>query len=225
MRNGYASSWSAVWTIFLKDMRTEWRTREILVSMFVFGILMLVLFNFGLEGLTLPAAGVLWVAYVFAGVLGLNRSLAVERENAGLEALCAAPVAPSAVYIGKCLTHIVFMLAAEAMIFPFFVVFFNVQVGAGMPAVILVHLLGTLGFCIPGTLFSCIALNTRLRDILLPILLFPITVPVLIAAIESTHLAMNATLTFTSLWFKLLVGYNVIFFTVCLMIFGYILEE
>jgi heme exporter protein B len=215
-------------TILWKDFKIELRTREVFSASFVFCIIVLIVFNFTLdltgdEALRL-GPGFLWVAFAFAGILSLNRSFAVEKEEGCTQALLLAPVDRGAVYIGKLLSNLIFMLITELIILPLFIVLFNLDISGGVPLLVLVFFLGTLGFASVGTVFSAIAANTRMREVMLPILLLPVTVPVLIAAVETTSYAIGAQDN-AAFWFKLLIAYDIVFTITSFLIFEYVIEE
>lgn len=215
-------------TVLWKDLKIELRTREALSASFVFSVLVLVIFNFTMnlaadEARELGAA-FLWIAFTFAGVLSLNRSFALEREENGLQGLLLAPVDRGGIYIGKFLANAVFMLATGVIVLPLFAVFFNVDIGQRFWLLLLILVLGTVGFSSVGTLFSAIAVHTRMREVMLPLLLLPVTVPVLIAAVETTAFALGVR-DEVSFWFKLLVVYDVVFVTAGLLTFEYVLQE
>jgi len=218
----------AIATILWKDLKIELRTKEAFSASFVFSILVLVIFNFTMDLTTDDArrlgAGFLWIAFAFAGVLSLNRSFALEREENCILGMLLAPVDRGAIYIGKFLANLTFMLLTEIIILPLFIVFFNVGFGDRLGVLLLTVLLGTIGFSSVGTLFSAIAVHTRMREVMLPILLLPITVPVLIAAVESTAYALGAQEQ-ASFWFRLLVVYDVVFVTVSFLVFEYVIQE
>jgi heme exporter protein B len=211
-----------------KDITAELRTKEMFSSMFVFALLVIVIFNFAFElrvdNIKQVAPGVLWVAFTFAGMLGLNRSFVLEKDKGCLEGLLLAPVDRSAIYFGKMLGNLIFMSVVEAIVLPIFWVLFNPPLFS--PALILVIVLGTLGFAGVGTLFSAIAVHTRAREVMLPILLFPIVVPLMIAAVKATGgLLDGQPLSEMHNWLNLLVGFDVIFLTVSYMTFDYVVEE
>ncbi|MFH1756159.1 MAG: heme exporter protein CcmB [Candidatus Latescibacterota bacterium] len=217
-----------IFAILWKDLKIELRTKEAFSASFVFCVLVLVIFNFTLdlssdEALRL-APGFLWVAFAFGGILALNRSFAIEREEGCAQALTLAPVDRGAIYIGKLLVNIIFMLATEIIILPLFIVFFNIEVAGSIPLLLLIFLLGTIGFASVGTIFSAVAANTRMREVLLPILLLPVTVPVLIAAVMTTGYALGVR-DDAAVWFKMLVAYDIIFFVVSFILFEYVIEE
>jgi heme exporter protein B len=217
-----------VLAIVHKDIIAELRTKEMFSSMFVFALLVIVIFNFAFElrvaNVKQVAPGVLWVAFTFAGMLGLNRSFILEKDKGCLEGLLLAPVDRSAIYFGKMLGNLIFMSVVEAIVLPIFWVLFNPPLFS--PALVLVIVLGTLGFAGVGTLFSAIAVHTRAREVMLPILLFPIVVPLMIAAVKITGgLLDGQLLSEMRNWLNLLVGFDIIFLTVSYMTFDYVVEE
>jgi len=220
--------WRAIATILWKDLKIELQTKEAFSASFVFSLMVLVIFNFTLDLTTEEAlemgAGFLWIAFAFGGVLALNRSFALERDENCVQGLQLAPVDRGGIYLGKCLANVIFMLTTEVILLPLFAVFFNVDITGRLPYLLAVLVLGTVGFSSVGTLFSAIAVHTRMREVILPILLLPITVPVLIAAVETTAYALGAE-TDPSFWFRLLLVYDVIFVTVSFLTFEHILQE
>jgi len=219
-----------VWAVFRKDLTLELRTKEVLMAMLVFGVLVLVILNFSFESSREEtrrlSPGILWVAFTFAGILGLNRSFALEKENHCLEGMLLTPMDTGCIYLGKWLSSTTFMLIAEAFLLPAFVVLFDLNVYAVLPRLLLVVLLGTSGFCAAGTLFSAVAINTKMREVMLPILVFPVVVPVLIAAVESSAvLLLDGELADYYLGLRILIGCNLIFVVISYLTFGYVLEE
>lgn len=217
-----------VLAIVRKDIAVELRTKEMLSSMFVFALLVIVIFNFAfelrIEDVRKVAPGVLWVTFTFAGMLGLNRSFVLEKDKGSLEGLLLCPVDRSAIYFGKMLGNVVFMTVVEAIILPIFSVLFNLSVF--QPLLLLVVVLGTLGFAGVGTLFSAMAVHTRAREVMLPVLLFPVVVPAMIAAVKATGGVLDGQL-FSEIahWFRLLVAFDVIFLAISFMTFDYVVEE
>ena len=213
--------------ILWKDLKIELRTKEAFSASFVFSVLVLVIFNFTMDLTSAEAlklgSGFLWVAFTFAGVLSLNRSFALEKEQNCIQGMLLAPVDRSAIYIAKFLVNFLFMFVTELIVLPLFVIFFNVAIER-VGVLFLVLCLGTAGFSSVGTLFSAIAVHTRMREVMLPVLLLPITIPVLIAAVETTAYALGAQEQ-ASFWFKLLVVYDLVFFTVCFLSFEFVLQE
>jgi len=223
-----ASFAKAVIAIIWKDLAAEFRSRELFSAMLVFSLLVILIFNFALE---LDAAtrqsvtaGVLWVTFAFAGTLGLNRSMAVEKDRGCLDGLLLAPVDRSAIYFGKVVSNLVFMLIVEAVVLPVYSFLYNVNLfNAGL---LLVVLLGSIGYIAVGTLLASMAVQARTRDVLLPILLFPVAVPVLIAAVKASE-GFLAGSDFSTIYapLSLLIGYDVIFIAVAYMVFDYVVEE
>jgi len=215
--------------IIAKDIAAELRTREMLSSMGVFAILVIIVFNFALELterqiIETATPGALWVTIIFAGMLGLNRSLSVELDKGCLDGLLLTPVDRSAIFFGKALGNALFMLIVEAIVLPLFVVFFNVPLV--QPWVILIVVLGTLGFAGVGTLLSSMAVNTRAREVMLPILLFPVAMPELIAAVKATSGAMmGLPVSEWQQWLSLLIVFDVVLVAVSFMVFEYVVEE
>jgi heme exporter protein B len=218
----------SVGAIVWKDLKTEWRTRENLSAMLVFALLVILIFNFSLE-LDLRAreslaGGVLWATFIFAGTIGLNRSLAVEKDRGCLDGLLLAPVDRSAIFVGKAIGNLFFMLLVEAIVLPVFSFLYSISVF--QPGFLGVVLLGSIGYSAVGTLLSTMVVQTRTRDILLPILLFPLTLPVVIAAVRASQgFIQGLPLNEFTVWINILVAYDLIFLAVAIMIFDYILEE
>ena len=217
-----------VLAIIHKDIIAELRTKEMFSSMFVFALLVIVIFNFAFDlrvaNVKQVAPGVLWVTFIFAGMLGLNRSFILEKDKGCLEGLLLAPVDRSAIYFGKMLGNLIFMSVVEAIVLPIFWVLFNPPLFR--PALVLVIVLGTCGFAGVGTLFSAMAVHTRAREVMLPILLFPIVVPLMIAAVKITGgLLDGQPLSEMRNWLNLIVSFDVIFLTVSYMTFDYVVEE
>jgi len=214
--------------IVWKDIRAELRTKDIFSSMFVFALLAVIVFNFAFElrvpDMKMVAPGIIWVAVSFAGTLGLNRAFVIEQDKGSLAGLLLAPVDRSAIYFGKMLGNLLFMLVVEAILLPLVMIFFNLTLLTWQHLLVLG--LGTFGFAAVGTIFSAIAVNTRAREVLLPILLFPVLVPVLVAGVKMTGALLDGE-TFSSLsnWLRLTLVYDVVFTGVAYLTFGYVVEE
>lgn len=212
-----------------KDIVAELRTKEMLSAMFIFSLLVIFIFNFAFDlrasNAKTLAPGVLWVAISFAGILGLGRSFIIERDRGSLEGLLLAPVDRSALYLGKLIGNIIFISLVEIIILPIFIVLFNLPLGNLLPLIGVV-ILGTIGFAGVGTLFSAMVIHTRARDVLLPILLFPIVVPVLIAAVRLTAAIVDG-LPFVDVqkWLGLLVAFDALFIAIAFMMFDFVVEE
>jgi heme exporter protein B len=218
----------ATFAIVRKDLAAEWRSRELFTSMLIFSLLVILIFNFALEldpkTRTNVTAGVLWVTFTFAGTLGLNRSMAVEKDRGCMDGLLLAPVDRSAIYFGKAISNLVFMLVVEAIVLPVYSILYNANLF--QPGLLVVILLGSVGYVAVGTLLSAMAVQTRTRDVLLPILLFPLVVPVVIAAVKASGGILQG-LGFSEIrtWINLLLVYDVIFIAISFMFFEYVVEE
>jgi heme exporter protein B len=195
--------------------------------MLIFALLSLLIFGFAfdLRGrmAEVAAPGVFWVTVAFAGSLGLNRSLAREQQTGGIEGLLLAPVERGVIFFGKALGNLLLMLVVEAVMLPLTTVLFDVSLLRG--GVLVVILLGTVGYAAVGTLLAAIAVNTRAREVMLPILLLPLAVPLLIAAVRATGgLLAGATLADVNNWVRILVTYDLIIGAVAVLTFGYVVE-
>lgn len=216
-----------VLAIVWKDILSEVRTREIATSLVAFALLVIVVVSFALEPgeLTSPvAAGILWVAFTFAGVLGLSRSFVMEKDKGCLQGLMLCPVDRSLIYLGKMLSIVVFMLVVEAIILPVFVILLDQPLFP--PQLAVIALLATIGFAAVGTLFSALAVNTRARDVMLPLLFLPVASPVIIAAIRSSGLALSGeSWGAIASWLGIMAAFDVIFLVVSPLVFEFVIEE
>jgi len=215
------------WAIVRKDLALERRSREMLGSMFLFSLLVLLIFSFSfdlrIEQPTAVAPGVLWVAISFAGMLGLARSFVLERDQGCLDGLLLCPVDRSILYVGKVLSNLVFISLTELILLPLYLALFNL---AFKPLLLPVILLGTLGFAAVGTLLSAMTVQVRARAVLLPVLLFPIVLPVLIAAVRPTAGILDGQpWPEIRRWMQLLVGFDVLLTSLSYVVFDYVVEE
>lgn len=223
-------SLSVVWAIFVKDLRVEWRSRETLAPMCVFGLLVVFLFNFAFEMAReetlrlLP--GLIWIAFAFAGILGFNRSFAAERENACLEGLTLAPVDAGAIFAGKLLANLVFLGITEAVVVFAAALWYNFSFLPSLGELVPILFFGTLGYAALGTIFGAIAANTRMREVMLPVLQFPVAFWVLILAVDATSDALRgaARSDITRGLFRV-AGVSVIYAVISFLLFEYVLEE
>lgn len=227
-RSGVTSFLQAISAVVWKDLAAEWRSREMVTSMLIFALLVIFLFNFALEldpaTQSTVTSGVLWTTFVFAGTLGLNRSLAVEKDRGCLDGLLLAPVDRTAIYFGKVIANLVFMLAMAAIVLPVYSILYNTNLFNG--GLILVIFLGSEGYVAVGTLLSAMSVQTRTRDILLPILLFPVILPVLVAAVKASGGFLSAApWEDITPWINLLLVYDVVFTAASFMVFEYVVEE
>lgn len=220
--------WRKVLAITWKDLRSEFRAREIITSVLVFTLLVIVIFNFalnsGVVSMQAVAPGMLWVTFAFAGVLSLNRTFVQEKEEGCLEGLLACPVGRDVIYTGKMLSSLFFMLVVEIVALPIFMVLFNLPVITGQ--IITVTLLATFGFVTVGTLFSALAVNTKARELVLPFLFLPVVVPVIIAAVNATGIALEGgSWGEMAIWLQILGAFDAIFLVVSFLTFGFVIEE
>ncbi len=216
--------------IIWKDFAIELKTRELFVSMFIFALLVILIFIFSVDLSIVNAnevgPGVLWVAILFSGTIGLNRSFMLEKENHCLQGLMLAPVDRSAIYFGKMISNLAFLLIMEAFILPIFMIFFNVDLISHLLPILFVILIGTIGFSALGTLLSSLSANLKTRDIMLPILLYPLMVPIAIGSVKMTsHVLAGEGLSSVMNWVGLILCFDVIFIGVSILTIDYILEE
>ncbi len=219
-----------VWAILWKDLTVERRTKESINAMLFFAALVLFIFAFALgpdrEKLRDAAPGLLWLAFVFTGVLGLGRGFQAERENDALEGLLLHPGDKGAIYLGKLRGNLLFVGAVELLVIPLMAVFYNLDLWRVAPALFGVALLGTLGFAALGTLYSALTVNLRFREVLLPLLLLPPTVPVLLGGVEATTaLIRDGALGEATRWLGVLAAFDAVYLTACLLLFEHVLED
>ena len=211
-----------------KDILLELRSRDLIVSVLVFGLVVVVVFNFALNATpqqtTSVAPGILWVAFAFAGVLAMNRAFVREKEDGGLEGLLLAPISRDAIFLGKAAASFLFMLLVEAVLLPIFAGLLSFS--ALSFTLVLTIVLATLGFALVGTLFSAIAVQTRSREILLPVLFFPVILPVLVGAVEATKQAIGGqTIVGLGHWLPLLGAFDALFLVIGPWVFSMVVEE
>ena len=211
-----------------KDILLELRSRDLVVSVLVFGLVVAVVFNFALnvtpQRVTVVAPGILWVAFAFAGVLAMNRAFVREKEQGGLEGLLLTPVSRDAIFLGKAAASFLFMLLVEAILLPIFAGLLDFS--AVSFTLVLTIVLATLGFALVGTLFSAIAVQTRSREILLPVLFFPVVLPVIVGAVEATKRAIGGeTAVGLGHWLPLLGAFDALFLVICPWAFSVVVEE
>jgi len=222
------SFWRKVAVITWKDALSEMRTREIVFSVLVFTLLVIVTFNFAFgasrETMSLIAPGILWVTFAFAGVLSLNRSFVMEKEEGCLEGLMVCPVSRETIYVGKMLASLLFMLIIEIIALPVFAFLFNLPVLSLQ--LITITLLTTIGFVAVGTLFSALAVNTKAREMVLPILFLPIITPIVICAVKASALALSGeSWAGLSSWLQIIGAFDAIFLVVSFLTFTFVIEE
>ena len=213
-----------VFVIMAKDLRAELRTKEAINASLAFALVILIMFSFAFdpqeETTREISGGLLWIVFAFAGTLILNRSFARELPNDCLDALISAPVSGPVLFLGKALANYILVLAVEAVALPVFTIFYNVRIAQQLPTLILVMLLATWGMTVIGTVFSALTVNIRLREVMLPMLTYPILVPVLMSAMRlSAGLVMGQAIAGDNeAWFKMLIGFDVMFTAVSLVL-------
>ena len=215
-----------VLAILWKDIRYELRSKQMWTGMGLFALLVLVIFNFAfdlrVDNTAAVAPGALWIAFVFASLLGLGRTIAAEREKGAMDRLLLCPVDRKAIYLAKLLGNLLFIGVVELVSLPVFVALFNVSLNGGTLALIV--LAGTIGVAAIGTLFSAMAAATRARELLLPILVFPLIVPVVIGAVRATS-NLIVPLANEPPWLGLIAAFDIIFLSVSMLTFQYVIEE
>jgi heme exporter protein B len=219
---------NAVLAVIRKDLQAELRSRELVSSMGLFALLSILIFSFALEldriARIEAVSGVLWVTIVFASILGLNRSLAMERDQGNLDALLLAPIDRVAVYFGKLAGNFIFTIIVGLVLIVMMTVLYNISLLDGM--LLLVLLLGTLGFTTVGTLLATMTVQTRARESLLPIVMMPVALPLLLAAVRATTGILNqAPQEMWLAWLQILAVLDVIFLTLCFLLFEYVIED
>jgi len=224
------SFFGAMWAIFAKDLRIEIRSREIVFTTFLFALIVVILAAFAFDLNALPgrktASGVLWIAVAFAGILALSRTFMREREFRAWDSVLLTPVSRAAVYMGKMLGVLVFLFVVELILLPIIEMFFHAPFMVNFPQIVLILLLGTLGYAAVGTFFAAMTIRTRLRDLLLGVILYPLIAPILICAVKATGaVIMGDGLASAAFYLKLLVAIDVIYFVGGLWLFEYMMED
>jgi heme exporter protein B len=222
--------WHVILTIAAKDWRIEGRARDVLTATIFFAglVVMILAFAFGPETIRLreAAPGVLWVAIAFASILAASRAFASEAEDGALEALLLYPVPHELIYLGKLLSNIGLMLMLALLVVPLTVVLYDVKIGERLPLLLLTVFLGVIGFSIISTFQSSLTVNLRARESLLPVLIFPLVVPVVIGAVKATTLIVtNGSGNEIWGWLRLLIGFNVVYVAVCTLVFPFAVES
>jgi heme exporter protein B len=215
--------------IIWKDMVSEFRTKEMMSAMLIFSFLVIVIFAFAFdptrETTRAVFPGVIWVGITFAAILGLNRSFLSEKENDSLVGLMLTPADRSVIYFAKVIGNLMLVSLVVLISMPLYFIFFNFRWSGSTLLLALVIFLATLGFISVGTFLAALSANTRTSEILLPIIVFPIAVPVIIAAVESTAMVLGSgAYDGITSWLALLVLYDVVFIVVPFVLFDYVLE-
>ena len=216
--------------LLCKDLLLEWRRRDSLLTMFFFGTLLLFVFHFAFD---MPpdkvvelAPALLWLAFLFTGTLGLAQLFQAERDNHCLDALLLSPLDRGALFLAKSAFNLILMLLVELVVIPLFWILFNLASWNLLPQLFLVTLLGTLGFCVLGTITAAITLRARARELLLPLVLFPLMIPVILATIRCMEMVLRTGSFGDAIaWLRLLIGFDAIFLTIGVLIFDWVIES
>jgi heme exporter protein B len=215
--------------LLAKELRLEFRTRELLSATVVFALIIVVLFSFAFDPTPAESrrygSGLLWIAFLFAGSLMLQPSFAREQSNDTLDALRMAPVPSFAILLGKMLANFVFLSLAEMILVPVFAVLYNVSLSGILGRLTIVFFLGTTGLVVTGTVFSAISAHARMRELLLPLLLLPILAPLLIAAVQATASLLMEEPQLDRTWVAFLAGFDIVFLTASWLLCDFLLEE
>jgi len=218
------------WLIARKDLAIEFRTRSAFLSAIVFALLGIVIFYFAWDPTAVTtvdlAPGVLWVVFTFSGLLGLHRSFGVEQPDRAIDGLLAAPIARESIYLGKALANLIFVIGVQAVAIPAVALFYNLPVGPVLLPLSAIALLAAIGLVSVGTLFSAMAVNTRLAELLLPMLSLPFFVPIVIPAAQATAKLMSGRPAGDALpWLKLLLAFDIVFAVACMLAYPFTIEE
>lgn len=217
-------------TLLDKELRAEWRSKELISTLLVFGVLVLLVFNFafppGVRDMAVLTPGILWTSFIFSSILGLNRSLAREKDDGCLQGLLLTPIDRGQIFLGKMLANLLFLLVMEVFLSMVFVAFFNVDLWTHVVGYARVVVLGSIGFTAVGTLLAAMAVQTRLQEVMLPVLLLPMAAPILIGAVKATAAVLSmpdpAALAF---WTRFLLTFDGVFLIVCFLGFEYVVQE
>lgn len=218
------------WLIAQKDLAIEFRTRSAFLSAIVFALLGIVIFYFAWDPTAVTAVdlapGVLWVVFTFSGLLGLHRSFGVEQPDRAIDGLLAAPIARESIYLGKALANLIFVLGVQAVAIPAVALFYSLPIGPVLLPLSAIAILAAIGLVSVGTLFSAMAVNTRLAELLLPMLSLPFFVPIVIPAAQATAKLMSGRPVGDALpWLKLLLAFDIVFIVACMLAYPFTIEE
>ncbi len=221
---------SHAWLIARKVLAIEFRTRTAFFSAVVFALLGLVIFYFAWDPTAVTttdlAPGVLWVIFTFSGLLGLHRSFGVEMADHAIDGVLASPVSREAIFLGKAIANLLFVIAVQLIAIPALVVFYNLPLGAIAGPLLAIAILAAIGLTAIGTLFSAMAVNTRLAELLLPMLALPFFVPIVIGAAQATAKLMSGRPVIeVAAWIKLLVAFDIVFVAACTLAYPFTVED
>jgi heme exporter protein B len=220
----------SAWLIARKDLSIEFRTRSAFLSAVVFALLGLVIFYYAWDPTAVTATdlapGVLWIIFTFSGLLGLHRSFGVETADHAIDGLLASPVRREAIFLGKAIANLIFVVAVQAIALPALALFYNLPLGDAAGPLIAIAFLAAIGLVAVGTLFSAMAVNTRLAELLLPMLALPFFVPIVIAAAQATaKLLSGRPVVEVSAWIKLLLAFDIVFVAACTLAYPFTVED
>jgi heme exporter protein B len=215
------------WATLAKDLHLEWRSKDAINSMLFFALLVVVIFSFSFnptaEESRRIAGGLIWVAFLFAAVVALNQTWAREIRNQVLDAYRVSPASPNSLFVAKALGNFIFVSVLEALMAPLFIVFYNLRSAGPTYQLVMVAGLATWALVVNGTFFAAISLRTRSREVMLPLILLPISIPALLAMVEGTTAILTGEAS-PRFWVVLLAVYDVVFTTVCLLLFESVLH-
>ncbi|MBW2621558.1 MAG: heme exporter protein CcmB [Deltaproteobacteria bacterium] len=219
-----------LWAIILKDLLSELRSKEMVISMCLFSFLILIIFNFtfdlGTDSIVGSAPGVLWVAFIFSGLMGQGRAFGAERDRGTMPGLLLCPVSAWGIYLAKLVSTFIFMAVMEFFTLFLFAVLYNVSLVPHFAPLVLILFLGTLGFASIGTIFSAMSATTKARDVMLSILVFPVSVPMILASVKATAMILEGrALNEAFSWLKILIAFDMLYLLLAYLTFDFILEE
>lgn len=213
--------------VVAKDLRIEWRTKESLASFVVLGVLLVVVFTVAFDptpdAAPMLAPAVVWATFVFTGLLGVQRGFVLERENDCLAAVLSSPIDPASLYLGKLVANVVLLAVMQAMVVPLVAVFLHVDVLPALPGLLLVLMLGNVGFASLATLFAAVAVRARAREVMLPVLLLPLLVPVLIGGVKATQAVLSGGSVRDPL--GVLAAFDVVFVVAGVLLFEHVVRD
>jgi heme exporter protein B len=223
------STFRAARILLTKELRLEFRSRELLSATIIFALVVVVLFSFAFDPTATESRrygpGLLWIAFLFAGSLMLNPSFSREQSNDTLDALRLAPISPFAILLGKMFANFIFMSVAELVLVPIFAVLYNLSLAGIVTRLILVLALGTVGLTVTGTVFAAVSAQARMRELLLPLLLLPILTPLLIASVESTASLFQEQPALDRTWVAFLAGFDIVFLPASWLLSDFLLQD
>jgi heme exporter protein B len=221
------SLWSVTFATLSKDIRLEWRSKDAINSMMFFSLLVVVIFSFSFDPLAEESrhivGGLIWVAFLFAAVMALNQTWARELRNQVLDAYRVSPAPANALFLAKSVGNFIFVSVLEALMTPLFIIFYNLRALGPAWQLVPIAVLGTWALVVNGTFFAAISLRTRSREIMLPLLLFPVSIPAVLGMVQATTAVLTGESS-ARFWIVLLLTFDVVFTTACLALFETILH-